>query len=212
MAESTHHLVQAVVWDLGGVLVRTVDRAPRTELAERLGMTYAELDQAVFNSPSARQATLGLITTDQHWIQVCNTLNWPVENLPEFNRLFWGGDKLDLDLINYIRRLKSSYKTGLLSNNWPNLRHLIEARWMIGDAFDTLVISAEIGMIKPELPIYRFTQEQLDVHTEEIVFVDDFLENVLAARRLGWHAVHFQNRDQAITELSSILDSPAVEN
>ncbi len=212
MAESAHHLVKAVIWDLGGVLVRTIDRTPRTELAKRLGMTYTELDQAVFNSPSAQQATLGLIDPDQHWIQVCKDLNWPVENLPEFQKFFWGGDRLDTDLIAYIRCLKSSFKTGLLSNNWSNLRHLIEKRWKIGDAFDTLVISAEIGMIKPEPPIFQFTLEQLDIHPEEAIFVDDFLENVLAARQMGWQAVHFQNRDQAMAELNAILNLPAVKN
>lgn len=212
MAESTHHLIKAVIWDLGGVLVRTTDRTPRTELAERLGMTYAELDQAVFNSPSAQQATLGRITAEQHWLQVCRDLNWPVENLSEFHRLFWGGDGLDMDLIAYIRRLKASFKTGLLSNNWSNLRHLIETRWKIEDAFDTLVISAEIGMIKPDPPIYQFALEQLGVQSDEVIFVDDFIENILAARNLGWRAVHFQNRDQAITELNSILNLPTMEN
>jgi len=205
MAQSAHQLVKAVIWDLGGVLVRTVDRAPRAKLAQRLHMTYAELDQAVFNSPSAQQATLGLIHADQHWVQVCKDLNWSLENLSEFQKLFWGGDQLDEELVAYIRRLKPAFKIGLLSNNWSNLRHLIEERWQIGDAFDTLIISAEIGMIKPEPSIYQFTLEQLGVRPEEVVFVDDFIENILAAQKMGWRTVHFQNRNQAIAELTSIL-------
>jgi epoxide hydrolase-like predicted phosphatase len=209
MAKSTYHLIKAVIWDLGGVLVRTVDRTPRTELAEQLGMTYTELDQAVFNSPSAKQATLGLISADQHWIQVCQDLNWPVENLSEFQRLFWGGDRLDEGLVDYIRRLKPAFKTGLLSNNWSNLRHLVETRWQIGDAFDRLVISAELGLIKPEPPIYRFTLDQLDVRPDEAIFVDDFIENIEAARKLGWQTVHFQSPTQALTELNAILQAPA---
>lgn len=209
MAKSTHHLIKAVIWDLGGVLVRTVDRTPRAELAEHLGMTYTELDQAVFNSPSAKQATLGLISAHQHWIQVCQDLNWPVENLSEFQRLFWGGDRLDEGLVDYIRRLKPAFKTGLLSNNWSNLRHLVETRWQIGDAFDRLVISAELGLIKPEPPIYRFTLDQLDVRPDEAIFVDDFIENIEAARKLGWQTVHFQSPTQALTELNAILQAPA---
>lgn len=212
MAEPAHHLIKAVVWDLGGVLARTLDRAPRTELASRLGMTYAELDEAVFNSSSARQATLGKISVEEHWANVYRSLNWPVEHQDVFQELFWGGDRLDQDLVAYIRRLKPAFKTGLLSNNWPNLRHLIEDRWQIADAFDELVISAEVGLKKPESPIYELTLQRLGVLPEQAIFVDDFIENIHAAQQLSWQAVHFQNPDQALAEINALLEVPAENN
>ncbi len=206
MAESAHHLIKAVVWDLGGVLARTVDRSPRTELARRLGMTYTGLDAAVFNSPSALLASLGTISTEQHWAQVCAQLNWPLESLKEFQSLFWGGDRLDYELVDYIRRLKPAYKTGLLSNNWSNLRHLIENRWQIGDAFDELVISAELGLMKPDPVIYQVALDRLGVLPQQAVFVDDFIKNIQAARQLGWQAVHFRSPAQALAELDGLLE------
>jgi epoxide hydrolase-like predicted phosphatase len=209
MAEPAHHLIKAVVWDLGGVLARTLDRAPRTELARSLGMTYSELDEAVFNSPSARQATLGKISVEEHWANVYRNLNWPVEQQDVFQKLFWGGDRLDQDLVAYIRRLKPVFKTGLLSNNWPNLRHLIENRWQINDAFDELVISAEVGLKKPEQPIYDLTLQRLGVRPEQAVFVDDFIENIHAAQQFGWQAVHFRSPEKALAELNVLLEIPA---
>jgi epoxide hydrolase-like predicted phosphatase len=209
MAEPAHHLIKAVVWDLGGVLARTLDSAPRTELARRLSINYTELDEAVFNSPSARQATLGEISTNEHWANVYRSLNWPVEQRDVFQELFWGGDRLDQELVAYIRRLKPAFKTGLLSNNWPNLRDLIENRWQIADAFDELIISAEVGLKKPEQPIYDLTLQRLGFRPEQAVFVDDFIENIHAAQQLGWQAVHFQNPDQALAELNALLEIPA---
>ncbi len=207
MAEPAHHLIKAVIWDLGGVLARTNDRAPRTELAHRLGMTYAELDEAVFNSGSARKASLGEISVDQHWENVCTELGWPLERLAEFQSLFWGGDQLDMALIDYIRRLKPVLKIGLLSNNWSNLRRLIEKRWQVADAFDTLVISAEVGLLKPDPAIYQLALERLGVLPIQAVFVDDVIENVVAARQLGWQAVHFNNPTQARAELAALLQT-----
>lgn len=212
MAKPAHHLIKAVIWDLGGVLARTNDRAPRTKLAHRLGMTYAELDAAVFNSPSARQASLGEISVDRHWENVCAELNWPLQDLAEFQRLFWGGDQLDLALVGYIRSLKPAFKTGLLSNNWSNLRHLIENRWQVSDAFDTLVNSAEVGLLKPDPAIYQLTLERLGVQPEQAIFVDDFIENVQAARQLGWQAVQFQNPAQVRAELDAILEAQPHRN
>ena len=207
MAEPAHHLIKAVIWDLGGVLARTIDCAPRTALAHRLGLTYPELDEAVFNSASARQASLGEISADRHWENVCAELDWPLENLKEFQDLFWGGDQLDTALIAYIRRLKPAFKTGLLSNNWSNLRHLIEHRWQVADAFDRLVISAEVGLLKPDPTIYQLTLERLGVRPEQAIFVDDFIENIQAARQLGWQAVQFQNPAQVRSELDAILQT-----
>jgi hypothetical protein len=60
-------VVKAVVFDFGGVLMRTEDRKPRSQLAERLGMTYDELSALIFNSPSAILATKGEISAEEHW-------------------------------------------------------------------------------------------------------------------------------------------------
>ena len=114
-----------------------------------------------------------------------------------------------MQLVEYIRRLKPAFKTGLLSNNWPNLRHLIEDRWQIADAFDELVISAEVGLKKPESPIYELTLQRLGVLPEQAIFVDDFIENIHAAQQLSWQAVHFQPPDQALAEIHALLELPA---
>lgn len=208
MAKPAHHLIQAVIWDLGGVLARTNDRRPRSELARRLGISYEELDDVVFHSSSALQASLGEISTGQHWANVYQTLDWPLEHQQEFQDLFWGGDSIDQQLVATIRGLKPAYKTGLLSNNWPNLRRLIKDRWKIGDAFDDLVISAEVGLMKPDPRIYQLAMERLDVQPAQAIFVDDFPENIQAAQQAGWHTILFQNPDQARSDLNSLLGIP----
>ena len=73
--------IRAVIFDLGGVLVRTEDRAPRTQLADRLGLSYEELSALIFDSQSAHQATKGEITTEEHWDEVRKTLGLSKEHL-----------------------------------------------------------------------------------------------------------------------------------
>ncbi len=198
-------IVQAIVWDLGGVLVRTEDRQPRTHLAEELSLSYDGLDRLVFNSPSARQASRGEISAGQHWLNVSQQLSWPVEKIQELQDRFWGGDRLDHALVNFMRALKPTYAIALLSNNWSNLRQALVNEWRIADVFDEIVISAEVGLVKPEPHIYRLTQARLGFRPEQILFVDDFIENIQAARAAGWQAIHFQNSQQAITEVNALL-------
>ena len=59
-------------------------------------------------------------------------------------------------------------------------------------AFETLIISAEEGVRKPQEEIYARTAQRLNVLPGQAVFVDDVLENVEAARACGWLAIHFQ--------------------
>lgn len=197
--------LQAIIWDLGGVLLRTEDQQPRAQLARELNLTYAEIDQLVFNSPSARQASRGEISARQHWQNLCEIWSWPEDRLSELQARFWGGDRLDLELVEFIRSFEPRYTTALLSNNWSDLRQAITTQWQIDDAFDEIVISAEVGLVKPDPRIYRLTEEKLGILPEQALFVDDFIENIQAALARGWKSVHFQNSQQAMAEVKALL-------
>jgi len=200
-------LIRAVIFDLGGVLVRTDDHTPRTKLASRLGMDYKQLSDLIFDSESARQAALGEISTDQHWEAVRANLAFSPDDFQSVMGEFWAGDFLDVSLVDFLRALRPRYQTALLSNAWDDLRGVLERELKILDAFDQVIISAEVGLVKPDERIFRLALERLGVAPWEAVFVDDFSENVDGARAAGLHAIHFRNTDQARAEVERLLDS-----
>jgi epoxide hydrolase-like predicted phosphatase len=198
--------IRAVIFDLGGVLVRTEVRAPRAQLAARFGLTYNELSTLVFDSQSAQQAMRGEITTAEHWEAVRNQLGVSKDDFALVPLEFWSGDIVDEDLINYLRHLRPQYKTALLSNAWDDLRQMIEEIWGFDDAFDKLVISAEVGLIKPDPLIYEKVISDLEVSPAEAVFVDDFVENIEGAKAVGLETIRFISPDQALKDLQRLLD------
>lgn len=198
--------IRAVIFDLGGVLVRTEDRTSRSKLAKRLGLTYDDLSELIFDSQSAHQAMRGEITTEEHWDEVCKALGLSKEEFARVPAEFWGGDTLDQDLVNYLRNLRPQYKTALLSNAWDDLRQMIEEIWKFDDAFDHIVISAEVGLVKPDRQIYEKMLSELDVKPVEAVFVDDFPENVAGAQAAGLEAIQFISAEQALQDLGRLLD------
>jgi len=198
--------IKAVIFDLGGVLVRTEDRAPRTELGLRFGKSYAEMDRVVFNESSYR-ASIGEITSREHWQFVMRSLDLPESEIEPFYDQFFGGDLVDYEIIETISALRPQYTTALLSNAWDDLRRLMGEKWKIESAFDQIFISAEIGIAKPSATIYEFTLEKLGIAPEEAVFADDFIENIEAARALGMHGIHFKEPKAAMRELSELLES-----
>jgi HAD superfamily hydrolase (TIGR01549 family) len=198
--------IKAVIFDIGGVLVRTGDRLPRLRLAERLGMTYAELSALVFDSPSAVQVSFGQISVQQHWEIVCQALHLPTAGWQALEDEFFVGDRVDMELVNYVRSLHPRYRTGIISNGWPNVHPSLTEKWKIGDAFDEIIISAEVGLAKPDPRIFALAISRLNIAPAEAVFVDDFPENVEAARNFGLYAIRFQDPAQAIAEVNQLLE------
>jgi len=197
--------IKAVIWDVGGVLVRTEDYTSRDQLAANLGFTRMELEELVYGLESGRLAQLGEISVEEHWRNILRVLDLKPDRLKDLQESFWGGDSLDTELIDYIRSLRREYKTGLLSNAFPDLRPMVESVWKIADAFDKMIISSEVGLMKPDTRIYRLAVRQLGIKPSEGVFIDDFLRNIHAARSVDLHAIHFTSPSQAIDSLEELL-------
>jgi len=201
-------LIRAILFDAGSVLFGIGDLSIRQRLADRIGVPLAQIDDLVFGSPSARQATVGELTVDQHWQQVMAALGLPLEMLPDFMAQFWSADVLNIQLADLIRSLRGRYKIGLLSNAWSNMRQVLDERFHVADLFDELIISAEVGLAKPDPRIYRLAVQRLNVQPSETVFIDYMLKNVEAARLEGLHAIQYLDFEQMLAELNPLLEMP----
>ena len=184
--------VRALIFDYGGVLRRTADPRPRRELERAFDLEPGEVYDLVFRSPRWDDVQHGRIDSDAFWSHVGEELSLDEGELAEFRRGFWGGDRLDEELVALIRQLRErGYQTALLSNAPPDMEAYIEELG-IADAFDVIVISGDEGVTKPTPEIYERTLGRLHVAPEEAVFIDDMRVNVEAARRLGLRATLFR--------------------
>lgn len=199
--------IRAVFFDLGGVLLRTEYQAPRQYLAERFGMDYEDIERIVFgggSNDSAARATLGEITEEEHWLNVMRVLRRPAGDYERIREEFFAGDVIDHSLLDFLRSLKPKYKVGLISNAWSGLRSYIE-REKFDDAFHHMIISAEVGVAKPEAKIFHIALEQLQVKAKEAVFVDDVLENIEACAKVGMKGIHFRDSETVIRRVKALL-------
>jgi glucose-1-phosphatase len=196
--------IKAVFFDLGGVIVRTEYQAPRQHLAERFGMDYEDIDKIVFGSGTAARASVGEIDEEEHWRNVMKILKLPASDCERVRDAFFAGDVIDHEILYLLRSIKPRYKTGLISNAWSGLRDYI-VREKFDDAFHHMVISAEVGVAKPDPKIFHIALEQAQVRAKEAIFVDDFLENIEACEKIGIKGIHFKDAVQAIRELKKLL-------
>ncbi len=197
--------LRAVFFDLGGVILRTEYQAPRERLAERLNMTYEDIGKIVFESETARKASTGEIGVKEHWLAVTRKLRLPAAEAESIRTEFFAGDVIDRDLVNLIRSLRPRYKTGIISNAWGDMREYI-VKHQFDDAFDMLIISAEIGMMKPQPEVYQLALKQAQVEANEAAFIDDTSENIKAANALGVHGIIFRDPAQVKENLTALLN------
>jgi epoxide hydrolase-like predicted phosphatase len=197
--------IRAVFFDFGGVIMRTEYQSPRQKLAERFNMDYDEMDKAVFGSDSARRASLGEITEEAHWSAVLKRFKQPASQMQVFRDDFFGGDVIDHKLVEYIRSLRGKkLHMGLISNAWSGLREFMTRKNLI-DLFDTIIISAEVGAVKPSAKIYEVALKQAKVGAGEAVFVDDVQVNIEACEKIGMKGILFNDPETSLSRLNHLL-------
>jgi putative hydrolase of the HAD superfamily len=98
---------------------------------------------------------------------------------------------------------KHGVRVGLLSNSWTENAY---PRKRLAAAFDTLVISREVGMRKPEPRIYRHAAKVISVDPRDCVFVDDSEGNVAVAADVGMKVIHHEDAEMTLRELERRFD------
>ena len=197
-------MIKAIIFDVGGVLIRTNDYDPRRQWEKKLGLAEWESEQIVFNSEMGQKAQRGTISDEALWEWVGQRLNLAAADLAAFRVGFWAGDALDVGLVDYIRRLRPAYQTAIISNATDALPESLANQHKIADAFDLIVGSAMEKVMKPAPAIYQRTLQRLERLPEEAVFIDDFAHNIEAAQQLGWHTIHFQPGTNVPAELAKL--------
>ncbi len=113
-------------------------------------------------------------------------------------------------MIEAVRRCRSSYLTGLATNNFVSLSDQ-PANGRVDDVmslFDEVVESSRIGSRKPEPSFFHTCCTRLGIEPHEAVFIDDLGVNLKPARELGMTTIKFVSEPQALADLEAALKIP----
>ena len=197
----------AVFFDFGGVLttsvwdsfaafcreegldpdaVKNLFRSDPEALADLRGLETGKLTEADFERTFG--ARLGL------------------ENPDGLIDSMFAGMKPVPSMVDAVRELRQAgLLTGLISNSWSTAHY---DRDLLSELFDTVVISAEVGMHKPQPEIYRLAAERLRVDPEQCLFVDDLKENCEGAEAVGMTAIRHHDAPETIAKLRELTGVP----
>lgn len=180
--------VSFIYFDVNGCLVHFYQRA-FTKIAEATGVPSDVVETAFwhYNDDVCR----GIISLDEfnenlaqrigvpdfHWEDYYLETIEPIKEMQEL--LVWASER---------------YKVGLLTNIMPGLlNHMLGAGQLPNIKYDAIIDSSVVAAIKPEQKIYEIAQEHANCPPSEILLIDDARANLMAAERLGWHVLWFDD-------------------
>ena len=203
-------MIEAVIWDFGGVLTTSpfeafarfekergfpVDIIRRTNAANHLENAWAKFERA----------EIDVEAFDQLFADESRAFGAEVrgkEVLPLLQ-----GD-LRPEMVEALKRIKAQCRTGCITNNLPanaigstSGRSLYVAEVMA--LFDHIIESAKIGLRKPDPRIYRMMIEALKVDPAKCVYLDDLGVNLKPAREMGMTTIKVVSAPQALAELET---------
>ncbi len=193
-------MIRAVIFDIGGVLVHSVDPLRQHYWEERCQITPGFLAVDFYINPVAQRALLGQASEAEVWSDFMLRHGLSLLETQTLQADWERARILDLDLLAFIGSLRPRYKTGIISDAFPQARLKMQAAFEehgldFQTMFDTALFSAEEGVCKPGPEIFQRALERLEILPGEGIFVDDVLKNVQGARQVGMQSLQFQGTD-----------------
>jgi putative hydrolase of the HAD superfamily len=193
-------MIDAVIFDLGNVLAFHDNE----KLFAKLGRLFrADVRARLEGTGLWERVNKGQLPGDALRHELNARIGADVARA-DFERAFCCHFTLNPPMVEKVAALVGRVKLGLLSNTHDLHFDFLRPQLPVLERFDALVLSFEVGAMKPEEAIYRRALEALNVEPAGAVFFDDMEPYVMAARRLGLHAFVFRSADEVSSQLAAL--------
>ncbi|HRN90218.1 MAG TPA: HAD family phosphatase [Candidatus Saccharibacteria bacterium] len=183
-------MIKAIIFDFFGVI--------RTDSYQTwLNTNHIPREGGYFEA--SRQSDLGKINSNQ-FLKLISKLTKRNVTQSEMH----ANVRIDSDVITIVNKLKQHYKIAMLSNSPADSINGIIDDNNLRQYFDEIIVSGEIGMVKPNPEIFEYTLNKLAVKPDEVIFIDDSSTNTDAAEKLGIKSIQFTSAEQLKHELNKI--------
>lgn len=192
--------LKIITFDLGNVLVKVDHLQFCRRLADLAGISPQEVFAAVFGSDLEPSYDTGRLSSREFYEQIQARFRVSLD----FDRFvrWWTSIFAPLpEMAAVVTHLAQRYPLFLLSNTNALHFQYIQQEYPILEKFTHYVLSFAVGHRKPEPEIYQHLIEKTGAPAEQILFIDDKLPFVLAAREQGLQAWQFTGQDRLVQQL-----------
>lgn len=196
--------VRQVVFDVGNVIVRW---SPLEIVRLTFGnkIEHESIAREIFQNDIWMDLNKGLMTEEEAQKRYQSEMGFSPDTT---NKLFYYVKQSLIPLYGsheLIQRVKQAgYGVYALTDNVHEIVAFLKETQDFWPLFDGEIVSAEVGLLKPQPEIYHALLTRYDLNAAETVFLDDMPHNVKGAQDVGIAAIQFENAEQAETELKQL--------
>ena len=201
--------IDCLILDFGEVLVRPQSAASIQRMADLAGLGTVDFKERYWQHRPGYDS--GLLSDTEYWRRVTEGVllqarfESTLQALMTADFMSWTDYREELwDLT--IEFKTRGGRTAVLSNGVPAVMDAVKSTRTLAEHFDAVVVSHEVGCVKPDPRIYQICLAQLGAQTGSTLFVDDRLDNLDAAERLGIQTFHFLGDHSVAALRARVLD------
>jgi len=232
--------IQSIATALGVSLDELVGQASLSSSRRQLSKTktgvsfiYFDVNGCLINSPQRAMARLSQATGAPSDIvemafwhyndEVCrgtmstSDFNAKLAKRLDIDEVKWQDYYLEMvepitQMQELLKWAAENYKVGLMTNIMPGFLSSLRRNGQVPEMpYDAVVDSSEVATIKPEVKMYEIAQERAGCPPSEILLVDDSKVNLMAAEKLGWHVLWFDevHPEESVERVRAALEPAA---
>ncbi|MFT4307836.1 MAG: HAD-IA family hydrolase [Candidatus Woesearchaeota archaeon] len=187
-------MISGVLFDLGDTVLLTDWDAIHAQFEARTGLSIRM--SARIKKLYVREVLTGTRSLVDLFVMFKEEQRNPHEIdelIATYAELYEQYTRVDQDLIGLVRQLKSRVFVACVTNT-NDVHARINRRRGVYDYFHKAYVSCEVGMRKPQRELFSFIAEEDLIPVDRLLFMDDHLENIKAARLVGLKTIHFENK------------------
>lgn len=193
--------LKTILFDMGNVLVFFSHEQMCRQMADACGCSEAELTRQLMVSGCQADFERGRIDERELHSRFEALFQRPIDfdSLCEASGNIF---QLNVSIIPVLEELKRrGLRLVLLSNTCSTHVRVIRRNWNVLDYFDHLVLSYEVGAVKPESGIYQAGLDAIQCHPGEALYTDDIAEYIATGKSYGLNAVQFSTTERFVSDL-----------
>jgi|GEM_PF-385960 len=148
------------------------------------------------------QAARGTLSKNDFVTQTAELLSIPTVDAEQ---RFFHSDARNEQLMSFVKELRTSYKVAMLSNIGGDMMDGFFTPQERQELFDTVVLSGDIKMAKPDKAIFELTCQRLGVELHEAIMIDDMQSTCDIVKTYGMKSVCYKDFEQCKNDLHALL-------
>ncbi|MGY4884250.1 MAG: HAD family hydrolase [Nanobdellota archaeon] len=195
--------LKAIIFDLGGVIFSSDGGSyeGREKIAKKIDLDRGKFHELWFKN---KEYLVSGKMSEEEFLEEIIKLSQNKISITYLKKLFREGNKINQDMLNLIQKLNKKYILGILNNEVKEWNEYRIKKFKLKDYFKIIISSCDVGAAKPDSKIYEILLKKLDMHPDEVIFIDNRIENLSPAEKMGIKTHLFEGKEDLVKWFNNV--------